>query len=753
MGAISAANLTRLRTTRHGTKLAAVIYPPPTIWSARVNGAQTLGSLTITVDGVAQVRAPAANFLVKFGNYAGSDNYGTARFVSYAAPTLTVTAHNTDLIDDLYVTVVEWVPPVAVLPTIDDNDVVFEDGNVAYTSDAVNQKPIARCGADAFAYLNAVPEADINFYDHGSEAFNGATIASVLWTWRGGTVVAGSTVTAGTAGVPNTVRWTAIGNYYCSYTVTDSNGQTHTRYFIVYIRERYVTTAGLEVFTQIGLESLEGDTESGAYHTTVTVYGAYTTETLIPHGVPCLIVAEDWFGTEKVSIGHELYRENIVFAGYIRKGTVKKNWAIGAWEFEVDSVSGVIENLWQIAGGLETKSADNTYGWHVLDGLTYNLAIHHMLVWHSTITQIADCWFNLPTYTIEYVDIPDSSLADGLRQAFAAVRSRMGCSREGSLYFELNPQLQTFNDRSVTYVIQTTNADYREDLDFGDENSEKQVCQIDFEGLDDNAEPLFALAPPSPWASGKSERVDGIRVEDQDESNEFSGLYEGWRNNTWSEIVVPWRGNYRALDLFPAEPIALNLAAADNPRGYAWTNVRCWLKRCTLEYRDTILTVTTVLEADSYGPPGVPNNFTPLPPPIPNPTPVQPTPTPVPPPNVPVPYSGGAWLPNVYLLTDLGVYYSSNFTGPGGAMPTWTKIDAGLPADFTYRWMQPDPFRPGDQQFLLIRNNDWDGSGTARDEIYVRTTGAWSKLVDSDQLATAWVGLWTMAPTCVDPPT
>jgi len=40
--------------------------------------------------------------------------------------------------------------------------------------------------------------------------------------------------------------------------------------------------------------------------------------------------------------------------GYIRKGTTRQNTFTGSVEFEIESVSGVADNLWQIAGGLET---------------------------------------------------------------------------------------------------------------------------------------------------------------------------------------------------------------------------------------------------------------------------------------------------------------------------------------------------------------------------------------------------------------
>jgi len=130
--------------------------------------------------------------------------------------------------------------------------------------------------------------------------------------------------------------------------------------------------------------------------------------------------------------------------------------------------------------------------------MTYELAAHHVLTQHSTLTQVCDCNIDLPSYTIEYVDLADASLAENLRQAIAAVRSRFLCSAQGELYLEINPQLQSLASRSASYVLTMTLADVRDELNLGDEEQEKEVSQIDFCGDDDNADPIFSLAPSSP---------------------------------------------------------------------------------------------------------------------------------------------------------------------------------------------------------------------------------------------------------------
>ncbi len=672
MGALSAADLTRLRTTRHATRLGLVVYAPPTIWSGRVLGAHAQGATAIAVDGVVQVRAPARHMLVCFGTAAGARDLGDARFRAYSAPTLTVSAHNAQLPDDAYVTVVEEIKPTAIHPTIDDNDVVREDGDTAYTDENVAYLPLARAGTHAVAYRDATTGlATVQFYSRSTAIAPGATLAAHAWSFRGGTPA--TSASPGTAEAPIAVTWDAAGDYYCSLTVTDSNGKSCTRYFVVFVRDR---VSGTLPYTALELLMCEGDVESGAWRATVRVH-ADAPASAFPNQALVVLFAEDWYGADRVSIGGERYREHIVCAGYIRRGTTKKGWAAGTVEFEIESVSGVMENLWQIAGGLET-TAGTPGGWHVLKDLTYNVAAHHLLTQHSTLAQVADCYLNLPTYSIEYVDLIDGSLAEELRQVCAPVRGRMGCSAQGALYLEPHPQLQALAARSQAFVLTTDPADLRDDIDLGDEGHEKQVSQVDFVGEDANADPVFALAPATPWPSGRSERVDGVRVDDQVQANECAGLFEGYRNNVFGDVVLNWRGNYRVFDVFPAEPIAVNLAAAENPRGIAWTQQRCWTKRVSYEYRPGgVLLVSTVVEKDAYGSPGIAGDY-PVEEPVwppPTPPPVEPPLADPPTPSTPGPTSTPGRGNLLYVATLKGV---AKCVGAYDGAPVWTSQNNGL---------------------------------------------------------------------------
>lgn len=597
MPAVSGTDLDRLHLTKHATLLRLVVYVPPTIWQTQVNGSPAKGAVTIPVDAPTVTRAPAKNYQVLFGSSTVENLYGEARYIGYSAPNLTISANNMTLPDDAYVRVKEVIQPQAIHIGMDDStDAVLEDGDDTYNDENVKYMPLARCGTHVFAYRDATTGlATVKFYSRSTAIAAGATLAATcLWTWRGGTVTAGATTSYGTSGVPNVVTWDTSGDYYCSLKVTDSNNKTHTRYFVVFVRDR---VSGTLPYTQVEVSGMRGNVESGGWSASVKVYTAADTS-VFPNGGLVVLAADDWFGSENVSVGNELYRENIVLVGYIRRGSCQKNWASGYVEFDIESISGVMGNMAALATWLES-TAGTPGDWHVLQNMTYNLAAHHILTQHTTVSQLCDVYPNLPTYAAAYVDLTEGSQWNQLTSFVGAVRGQAGCNAQGHLYLEVNPQLEAVGDRSTTYVLDTDFKDFREEIDFGNEPQEQSVSQIDFCGENDAGDLYFSLAPLIPWTSGAREKVDGVRCDDQAEANTFSGCFEGDRNNPFKDVTINWRGDYRIWDVFPREPFRMTIAAGQNKRGISWSNQRCWTKSVTFDYRAGILLASSVVERDA----------------------------------------------------------------------------------------------------------------------------------------------------------
>ncbi len=731
MPAISADNLTRLRTTIHGTKLGLVVYAPPTIWSGQINGNYAQGATTIAVDGVTQVRAPAKNYQVLFGSTTGARDLGEARFKSYAAPNLVVGAHNAILNDNTYITIKEEIKPTAIHVNIDDNDIVSEDGNVAYTDESVQYQPLARIGCPAVAYRDpATGNATVKFFASPVAMASGATITGHAWDFKDGSP--SSSNQQGSEVSPIEVVFSSAGARYIAYTTTDSNGKTHTRYVPVFVFDH---DTGTLPYKEIEVSGMEVDLDGGSWKCSLKAMTDATASAFPPNAL-VVLSAEDWFDDEKVSLGGQWpYRENIVLVGYIRRGSVKQNWAYGYVTFEVEGVGGVMDNLLALAFTLETKSADNAYGWHVLDALTFNRAAHHLLTQHSTVTQVADVHLELAEYLIEFLDFTEASLREQLTQMIAAkVRGVVGSSAQGMLYLQTDPQLLPLSERTHAVVLATTNSDWRDEVDLGAEEMDKKVSQVDFVGEDGIGDPIFALAPETPHPTGRALKVDGLRVDSQAEANEIAGLCEGKSNNTFDDVTLGWRGNYRVFDCFPIECVHVNISANQNWRGLAWTNQRCWTKRVSYEYRPGILLVTTVVAKDSFGNVGIAGDY-PIEPPI--APPYIPPPAPMPDPyDPPLPvYPGGdetgAIRSRVYVATNAGIFYTSDFTDVGGAMPTWSRVETGLPTN-SMVILTADPLAPSGTQYCVT--NEYFYSGVYSNRVYRRQGGTWTKILDNEAL-------------------
>jgi len=692
---VPAPNLALLRTKQHVTDLSLNVYVPPTIWSAQVNGAQANGSTSIAVDNVVNVRTPAKNMQVFFGTTPGASDLGEARWRSYAAPTLNVSIHNSDLGDDVYITVKEVIQPQSIHVGIVYGvgfglDHLFEDNDIPYTDDNTNYPPLARCGTHCVIYLDPNTLLATGKFYSRSTGIAGATISSVLWSWRGGTVTAGSTVTAGTSGAPNQVTWNAPGDYYCSLTVTDNHGKTHTRFFVVMVRNpnSFLDTIS---YRKLEISTLEGD-EAGVWSGTITVRSIAAISEF-PKNALCVLSAVDRYGATQQSIGNELYRENIVMVGYIKSGSVKQDWIKGTVTFSLWNIAGVLSTLGELAGDLETPNPPNAVDpWHLLNGMTYNLAVHHLLVWHSTVSQLADVYLNLTNFTAEFVTLPEGAMSEQLTPICNSVSGRWGGTALGHLYFEPHPQLQPVSTRSTSYILAQNLTDLRDEVDFGDEPQNKIVSRIDFWGEDAAGTPFGSWAPPTPWSSGSPLTLNGIRIVDQANCNVLAGLYEAYKNLGFKQVILPWRGNYRIFDVFPAEPISVT--APPNKRNIAWAGMRFWINHVTYDFSKIgsgVLLVSTTVEMDIKGslaigqpepPPGtVPPYPTVIPPPGTLPPVIWPGPTPFPPPP-PNPPPNPTTVPGrgnlLYVSTHKGLACCKGAYGTTGlnGAPIWTNLSA-----------------------------------------------------------------------------
>ncbi len=383
-------NLPKLRTTKHATTLYLLVYKPTNIWYTQVNGAQADGATAITVDAPTVVRAPQTNYQVLFGSEAGGvggSDLGESRWKSYGAPTLNVGAHNAPLPNNAWITVKEEIKPRGIHVALSATDVVSEDDDIPYTNENDLYCPLARIGCPAVEFRDPTTGlATVNFWADPVAIAAGATIVGHSWDFKDGVPpISVADTTPPLPPIP--VVFNSATPRYISYTCTDDQvpAKTHTRYIPVFTPNRTGTGSP---YAQVEITSLDGDIGSSGWRASLRVLGGAST-TEFPSGAYIVLFARDFYGNVEGSIGGQwTHRENIVFTGYIVQGTVEKNPATGAVEFDVEGIGVLASRLPGLAATFNTNAAPTD--WHQFKGLTYNLAADHLLKYHSTLAAIAD---------------------------------------------------------------------------------------------------------------------------------------------------------------------------------------------------------------------------------------------------------------------------------------------------------------------------------------------------------------------------
>jgi hypothetical protein len=86
---------------------------------------------------------------------------------------------------------------------------------------------------------------------------------------------------------------------------------------------------------------------------------------------------------------------------------------------------------------------------------------------------------------------------------------------------------------------------------------------------------------------------------------------------------------------------------------------------------------------------------------------------------------------------DLGVYYTEDFSGPSGDMPTWAAVNTGLPA-LDCRHFALDPFDPAGRQYLLLEASRTLYSRVGGGPWAAILTSAEGRTLTGDALGDAW---------------
>lgn len=574
----NSAQLLKLRSRPHATKLYLSIYQPSTVLACRVNdltiakGARSITYDTISAGSYLLVQA---GMTLLVGSSAGAEDKGRIRVKSATSSVITVAENShIDWKDNDYLTVVNFYEINAVFPRIiqDPSDATktiwYKDYDVVYT----NQNSVLGsfiCMGSHYAGFSS----DQVYYSASGTANLLSQALSYFWFFEGGTPTGSNLHT------PGYVSYATPGHYTTRLIVSGTaTADISYRHVSIYNHPDNLNTS-------VPIESwefmdLSGSREQGGYVASIKIFESVP-ETLLKEGSLVVIFSEDWYGdmATKQSIGgNALNRSSVVFVGYIIKGTIQYNYRDSQVSFDVGSPSEIMKLTDGYSISVQddhdpataTNDPNIPSSWVAILNMDLKRAIYHFLRWHSTVLRCCDFQFIGIDRALQFFDSDRTSLYDAIntlmRSAFlgSIVSDMQGkIWAERDLYLEPDSFETSFvlDDRDWVEII--TMEEQATDI-----TSFIELGGTAYSGSTGTFSALLSNAPGvAPGYRGKLARIEGLALISQAELNTLSGNLLSHHNMKYPSIDIALSGNYRNFDVAPQTKIPLLVSASDTVRG------------------------------------------------------------------------------------------------------------------------------------------------------------------------------------------
>jgi hypothetical protein len=602
---ITTAEQDKLRAGGHKSIFYLTASKPATLLTAQVaDSGIERGDTTIAFDGGTSsdtsriVEGLSVEVITSVGTYsarvAGFSSSGSSPTIT---GTITVDANSIPWEDNAVLTIYEAYDPRVIPLTFDPSTGVSTKRGQVFS----NQKlpPQVKAGSHRAAFPSG-GSASFVLAGQARPMHPGATITGWLWECTGGTI-------ASPTSQNTTLDISTPGQYWLSLTATDSNGQSKRT-----SRRVWVPSADPEDSThpytdvQVGRISLSA---GGDVRVSVNVSGVADFETFVD-GSLIAIWHRGFYGASEEHISRITGGENLLFSGYILKGTVVKNREHGSVSFELGSVISVMKQLPMQALSIHAEYSQD-YWFQIDTQLTLERMIWWLIHWHSNIGEIVD--IDLPETTLykKLFKFNEGSLFSQIRSIAEKGACRVGCNKAGQIFIEPDIQLLDSADRAAeTHMMEITTADLRDELRIV-RRHRKDVAVTYVEGFhyDGGSQitPYCSIAPTKiREATGSGKRTaDGMILADQDHANLLSGRIAATENNEYVEIRAAFAGNYSIIDVFPQRWWTISLAAGDTLRGLTETELRLVPRVVELEQAGDVVLVDAVFESEAFGPDGI----------------------------------------------------------------------------------------------------------------------------------------------------
>lgn len=669
---------------------------PEVVFKARINAASfsyPIASVAIDTITVGSAADLVTGRTILFGTTDGSDDLGrsyvrrssTSTLLNFGESSTGIHDGEVLLADNAFVTVLNEHRVWTIAPRIDDSDNLFKLYDIPYLDAGRNYGsrpgPIANGGPFKIKLINTVTGV-ATFTFSAADAYMvtpSSTKTGQAWVVQDGTITVGSSTSeAMTATFP-------VGRRYVTLTVTDSNGDTHTRYILVVALS--LTDATWKPIFDFEITSGLRLAPDGAEMS--VIINEDLAPNTFPDGAAVLYFEREFYNDVEGSLAGPTGAENVKFVGWsdleVEQVEGTERGLRRGVEFRCISSAERLRRLNLLPQQVESDATPDD--WTEMLTLTDFRLIFYLLKWHSTALDVAPLLFNINWVAEVALAGWNTTAADlyGQVDEVAAARGgRLTCDQRGQLRREDDPNLQDSAFRIDEVIVALSSADYYDAYGLERDRHPRDYW-MDGLGIvaGEDGDPAFCIAPGVAPGQG-SQRSDLSKqiVESQTELNSRTG-------HAYAQVNAPYLpfsfklSNWGDIGIEPAlmKWITITIPANTNRRSRTFTDERFLPTEVSINYtiddqgrrgKEVEVTVTVETEGEPATTVVYPKgdaNYPPITLPV------------ITFPNFDFDYGDfGRGIGNVavWSYNNDYIFRTSNFYTPAAANgPTWTQTDLG----------------------------------------------------------------------------
>lgn len=575
------------RSHPHSISEYLVVLKPDVVFSASVNQALfTYPLVTITYDSVTVgAYTDIQNGQLVRIRTSGGEIKGYSRIRKTPTASLlypaTIGQGDIDVADNDLIDVLDDYRLQGKIPRIDAANPqrvkFYKDYDLTYSDQGDEPPPV--CNAGPFVAKFVDPDTDVitvpRDLTNSFAVAPSATISSYSGDIADGTVISGS-IASGvfTATFPAGKRW-------CSFTVTDSNGKTHTKRVLIVACERTGVNAPIRV-----LSKNLGGTVGDGWNAGFSLLADDVSDDVIIEGALVLYFVEETYDYTDGSIGGYTGCENVHFMGWITTVVTGIQPELSDVDITCVGPIGMMRTLPGFSGSVSNSNSPNN--WNKIKSLTLFRYIWYLLFWHTTLLDICDIeapdW--IAAYPYSRFDSDQANpyeIADSMANA---VTARLTCDRNGIFYLRKNPLYMTDEDRDdVPVIVSLQSSDWKTVK--VEEREQPPIFWLRASALvaqTTKPKPLLAISPGVlPGYGAIEDTLDKQLVVDQTDLNIRAGHVYAERVNVIPRLEIGVLTGGMVADPAWREWVQFTLDDDSNRRGLGFTLLRALVQEMSVD--------------------------------------------------------------------------------------------------------------------------------------------------------------------------